>query len=177
MLRYYYAFLLAFCFFTSNVQAASIEEINRFEKLITEGDVVKCTTDFSVTENNEKYQLSILGIMKVIYSVENEKRYHTTQYYRLNGSTISFVRHEMDIIVTHEKSKIKEVIVPDSVKVFYPLAPEQEAILAEAARKTAPVFIDHEDITFTTFPDYQVKVKYPSISDVVTQYCRVQMKK
>lgn len=115
--------------------------------------------------------------MKVIYSVENEKRYHTTQYYRLNGSTISFVRHEMDIIVTHEKSKIKEVIVPDSVKVFYPLAPEQEAILAEAARKTAPVFIDHEDITFTTFPDYQVKVKYPSISDVVTQYCRVQMKK
>lgn len=81
MLRCFYAFLLAFCFFTSNVQAASIEEINRFEKLITEGDVVKCTTDFSVTENNEKYQLSILGIMKVIYSVENEKRYHTTQYY------------------------------------------------------------------------------------------------
>lgn len=43
MLRYFYAFLLVFCFFTSNVHAASIEEINRFEKLITEGDVIECT--------------------------------------------------------------------------------------------------------------------------------------
>ena len=32
MLRYFYAFLLVFCFFTSNIQAASIEEIKRLEK-------------------------------------------------------------------------------------------------------------------------------------------------
>ena len=177
MLRYFYAFLLVFCFFTSNVHAASIEEINRFEKLITEGDVIECTAHFSQTENNETYQLNLLGIMKVTYSGESEKRYHSTQYYRLDGFKIPFIRYEMDTIATHEKSKLKEEIVPDSVQVFYPSAPEQEAILAEAVRKTAPMSIDNDDITFTTFPDYQVKVKSPSMPEAMTQYCQVQTKK
>lgn len=161
------------CCLVCNSNAASINEINMFDELIVVNDVVTCTAAFELRNNNDVYKIDSWAIMKVISAEKNKKRYHLTQYLRQQGSLVPYIRYESIVAVTRENHGGKEEIDPDSVQVFYPAAPEQEAALNKEIRNMAPFHYSYDDITFTHFPDYMGKVKYPGVEKEVKQYCHL----
>ncbi|MDN8600547.1 hypothetical protein Q0A17_14175 [Citrobacter sp. S2-9] len=173
MLRHCCTFLLISCFLVFFADAASIEEVNRFDKIIEVGDVLKCSASFNLKNNDKVYKIDSWAIMKVLSSEENKKRYRTTQYFRLQGTQVPYIRYESIVVVTRESRGGREEIEPDSVQVFYPAAPEQEAALVKEVRNMAPFYYSFENITFTHFPDYTGKVKYPAVEEEVTLYCHL----
>lgn len=156
-----------------NSNGASIDEINRFDELIDVNDVVICSADFELRNNNDIYKIDSWALMKVISAEKNKKRYHLTQYLRLHGSLVPYIRYEGIVMVTREKRGGKQEIDPDSVQVFYPADPEQEGVLTKEIRKMPPFYYSYDDVIFTHFPDYMGKVKYPAVEKEVMQYCRL----